>query len=133
VDLDISFTLTYVVGSTICCYMDLIVLTSFTWQVLFVTIPMAYVIVKLQVMHFCLILFCIFMIRIRTRYLIVYYTHTHYTPIICARPQWYLLFTMTKGYLIFYQLSYDFFLLETLLCLCERTYADEWNNKIFCS
>ncbi|KAK2420582.1 ABC transporter C family member [Trifolium repens] len=48
VDLDISFTLTYVVGSTICCYMDLIVLTSFTWQVLFVTIPMAYVIVKLQ-------------------------------------------------------------------------------------
>ncbi|WJX71042.1 hypothetical protein P8452_55079 [Trifolium repens] len=48
VDLDISFTLTYVVGSTICCYMDLIVLTSFTWQVMFVTIPMAYVIVKLQ-------------------------------------------------------------------------------------
>ncbi|WJX34200.1 hypothetical protein P8452_22334 [Trifolium repens] len=48
VDLDISFNLTYVVGSTICCYMDLIVLTSFTWQVLFVTIPMAYVIVKLQ-------------------------------------------------------------------------------------
>ncbi|WJX34198.1 Multidrug resistance-associated protein 7 [Trifolium repens] len=48
VDLDISLNLTYVVGSTICCYMDLIVLTSFTWQVLFVTIPMAYVIVKLQ-------------------------------------------------------------------------------------
>ncbi|XP_045811470.1 ABC transporter C family member 10-like [Trifolium pratense] len=48
VDLDISFNLTYVVGSTISCYMDLIVLTSFTWQVLFVTIPMAYVIVKLQ-------------------------------------------------------------------------------------
>jgi len=49
VDLDISFHLAYAVGSTITCYMDLIILTSVKWQVLFVSIPMAYVIIQLQV------------------------------------------------------------------------------------
>jgi len=50
VDLDVSFNLAYAVGSTINCYMDLIILTSVKWQVLFVSIPMAYVIIQLQVM-----------------------------------------------------------------------------------
>ncbi|XP_024641719.1 ABC transporter C family member 10 isoform X2 [Medicago truncatula] len=48
VDLDVSFHLAYAVGSTINCYMDLIILTSVKWQVLFVSIPMAYVIIQLQ-------------------------------------------------------------------------------------
>ncbi|RHN50977.1 putative xenobiotic-transporting ATPase [Medicago truncatula] len=48
VDLDISFNLTYCISSNITYYSGLIVLTSVAWQVLFVCIPMAYVIIRLQ-------------------------------------------------------------------------------------
>ena len=48
-DLDISFNLTYCIASNITYYSSLIVLTSVAWQVLFVCIPMAYVIIRLQV------------------------------------------------------------------------------------
>ncbi|XP_039682564.1 ABC transporter C family member 10 isoform X2 [Medicago truncatula] len=48
VDLDISFNLSYYIASNITYYSGLIVLTSVAWQVLFVCIPMAYVIIRLQ-------------------------------------------------------------------------------------
>lgn len=58
-DLDIPFGLTYTVGATISCYADLTVLAVVTWQVLFVAIPVVYVVIRLQVMNrFIFELFC---------------------------------------------------------------------------
>ncbi|KAI5443885.1 ABC transporter C family member 10 [Lathyrus oleraceus] len=48
VDLDIAFSLSYCVASTIAYYAGLIVLTSVAWQVVFLCIPMAYVIIRIQ-------------------------------------------------------------------------------------
>ncbi|XP_027358527.1 ABC transporter C family member 10-like [Abrus precatorius] len=52
VDLDIPFGLTYAVGATISCYADLTVLSVVTWQVLFISIPMVYVVIRLQRHYF---------------------------------------------------------------------------------
>ncbi|KAK7380442.1 hypothetical protein VNO78_32953 [Psophocarpus tetragonolobus] len=51
-DLDIPFVLTYTVGATLNCYADLTVLAVVTWQVLFVAIPMVYVVIRLQRYYF---------------------------------------------------------------------------------
>ena len=48
-DLDLSFNLTYCIAANIAYCSGLIVLTSVAWQVLFVCIPMAYFIIRLQV------------------------------------------------------------------------------------
>ncbi|XP_057446133.1 ABC transporter C family member 10-like [Lotus japonicus] len=48
VDLDLPLNLAYTVGGAISYYADLIVLTAITWQVLFITIPMVYVVLRLQ-------------------------------------------------------------------------------------
>ncbi|KAL3653593.1 Multidrug resistance-associated protein 7 [Castilleja foliolosa] len=48
VDLDIPFNLIFTVGSTTNCYANLAVLAVITWQVLFVSIPMIYLAIRLQ-------------------------------------------------------------------------------------
>lgn len=50
-DLDVPFSLTFVVGSNITFYSSLTVLAVVTWQVLIVAIPMVYVTIRLQVMN----------------------------------------------------------------------------------
>ncbi|XP_059667170.1 ABC transporter C family member 10-like [Cornus florida] len=52
VDLDLSFTFIYTVGSTINTYANLGVLAIVTWQVLFVSIPMVYLAIRLQRYYF---------------------------------------------------------------------------------
>ncbi|XP_057446650.1 ABC transporter C family member 10-like isoform X2 [Lotus japonicus] len=47
-DLDIPLSLTNAVGGFIGYYADLIVLTAITWQVLFISIPMVYIVIRLQ-------------------------------------------------------------------------------------
>lgn len=49
VDLDVPFTLILAVGATINAYSNLGVLAVVTWQVLFVSIPMVYLAIRLQV------------------------------------------------------------------------------------
>ncbi|GFP81057.1 ABC transporter c family member 10 [Phtheirospermum japonicum] len=48
VDLDVPFNLIFTVGSTTNCYTNLAVLAVITWQVLFVSIPMIYLAIRLQ-------------------------------------------------------------------------------------
>ncbi|KAL3630667.1 Multidrug resistance-associated protein 7 [Castilleja foliolosa] len=48
VDLDIPFNLIFTIGSTTNCYANLVVLAVITWQVLFVSIPMIYLAIRLQ-------------------------------------------------------------------------------------
>ncbi|CAA0824665.1 ABC transporter C family member 10 [Striga hermonthica] len=48
VDLDIPFNLVFTFGSTTNCYSNLVVLAVITWQVLFVSIPMIYLAIRLQ-------------------------------------------------------------------------------------
>lgn len=49
VDLDVPFNLVFTVGSTTNCYTNLAVLAVITWQVLFVSIPMIILAIRLQV------------------------------------------------------------------------------------
>jgi len=49
-DIDIPFMISYTVGSAIIFYSNLIVLAIITWQILFVTVPMVYIAIRLQVM-----------------------------------------------------------------------------------
>ena len=49
VDLDVPFVLIFTVGVTTNAYSDLGVLAVVTWQVLFVSIPMVYLAIRLQV------------------------------------------------------------------------------------
>ncbi|CAI8593909.1 unnamed protein product [Vicia faba] len=51
-DLDVPFSLTFVVGSNINFYLSLTVLAVVTWQVLIVAIPMIYVTIRLQKYYF---------------------------------------------------------------------------------
>ncbi|KAI5443883.1 Multidrug resistance-associated protein 7, variant 3 [Lathyrus oleraceus] len=51
-DLDVPFSLTFVVGSNITFYSSLTVLAVVTWQVLIVAIPMVYVTIRLQKYYF---------------------------------------------------------------------------------
>ncbi|KAH8492054.1 hypothetical protein H0E87_021590 [Populus deltoides] len=52
VDLDVSFSFIFVVGSTTNMYSNLGVLAVITWQVLFVSIPMIYLAIRLQRYYF---------------------------------------------------------------------------------
>ncbi|KAI9086573.1 hypothetical protein K1719_031434 [Acacia pycnantha] len=52
VDLDVPFSLMFAVGATINCYTNLAVLAVVTWQVLFVSIPMVYIAIRLQRYYF---------------------------------------------------------------------------------
>ncbi|KAF5442210.1 hypothetical protein F2P56_034895 [Juglans regia] len=52
VDLDVPFSFTYAVGTTINAYANLGVLAVVTWQVLFVSIPMVYLAIRLQRYYF---------------------------------------------------------------------------------
>lgn len=49
VDLDVPFNFIFTFGSTSNCYSSLIVLGVITWQVLFVSIPMIFLAIRLQV------------------------------------------------------------------------------------
>ena len=49
VDLDLPFNFIFTVGSTTNCYANLAVLAIITWQVLFVSIPMIILAIRLQV------------------------------------------------------------------------------------
>ena len=51
VDLDVPFGFVFAVGATMNCYANLTVLAVVTWQVLFVSIPMIYFAIRLQVMN----------------------------------------------------------------------------------
>jgi len=51
VDLDVAFGLMFTVGATSNCCANLTVLAVVTWQVLFVSIPMIYFAIRLQVMN----------------------------------------------------------------------------------
>ncbi|XP_051138124.1 ABC transporter C family member 10 [Andrographis paniculata] len=51
-DLDIPFNFVFTAGSTINCYTNLAVLAVITWQVLFVSVPMIYVAIRLQKYYF---------------------------------------------------------------------------------
>ncbi|XP_061342019.1 ABC transporter C family member 10-like [Gastrolobium bilobum] len=48
VDLDVPFGLIFAVGATTTCYANLTVLAVITWQVLFISIPMLYIAIRLQ-------------------------------------------------------------------------------------
>ncbi|XP_073131517.1 ABC transporter C family member 10-like [Henckelia pumila] len=52
VDLDIAFNLLFTFGATSNCYSSLIVLAVITWQVLFVSIPMIFLAIRLQRYYF---------------------------------------------------------------------------------
>ncbi|KAL3819674.1 hypothetical protein ACJIZ3_005579 [Penstemon smallii] len=52
VDLDLPFYLIFAVGATINCYCNLVVLVVVTWQVLFVSIPMVFLAIRLQSYYF---------------------------------------------------------------------------------
>lgn len=52
VDLDVPFGLIFVVASTVNTGFSLVVLTVVTWQVLFVSVPMIYLALRLQVSYF---------------------------------------------------------------------------------
>ncbi|KAL8557357.1 hypothetical protein ACS0TY_004697 [Phlomoides rotata] len=52
VDLDVPFNLVFTVGSTTNCYTNLAVLAVITWQVLFVSIPMIILAIRLQRYYF---------------------------------------------------------------------------------
>ncbi|KAK4489625.1 hypothetical protein RD792_005437 [Penstemon davidsonii] len=52
VDLDIPFNLVFTVGSTTNCYSNLVVLAVVTWQVLFASIPMVFLAIRLQKYYF---------------------------------------------------------------------------------
>lgn len=52
VDLDVPFSFVYSVGTTTQTYANLTVLAVITWQVLFVSIPMVYFAILLQVIYF---------------------------------------------------------------------------------
>ncbi|OIW12545.1 hypothetical protein TanjilG_04709 [Lupinus angustifolius] len=52
VDLDVPFSLVFAVGATATCYSNLAVLAVITWQVLFVSIPMIYIAIRLQRYYF---------------------------------------------------------------------------------
>ncbi|KAI4348060.1 hypothetical protein L6164_008821 [Bauhinia variegata] len=52
VDLDVPFTLMFAVGPTINFYASLTVLVVITWQVLFLSIPMVYIAIRLQKYYF---------------------------------------------------------------------------------
>lgn len=56
VDLDLPFNLVFTVGSTTNCYANLAVLAVITWQVLFVSIPMIILAIRLQVAALFLIM-----------------------------------------------------------------------------
>jgi len=51
VDLDVAFGFLFAVAATSNCYANLTVLAVVTWQVLFVSIPMIYFAIRLQVMN----------------------------------------------------------------------------------
>ncbi|XP_042032115.1 ABC transporter C family member 10-like [Salvia splendens] len=53
VDLDLPFNLIFTVGSTTNCYANLAVLAIITWQVLFVSIPMIILAIRLQSYYYC--------------------------------------------------------------------------------
>lgn len=48
-DLDLPFTFMFAVVATLNAYSNLGVLAAITWQVLFVSIPMLYIVIQLQV------------------------------------------------------------------------------------
>ncbi|KAL7106988.1 hypothetical protein ACP275_06G025800 [Erythranthe tilingii] len=52
VDLDVPFNLVFTVGSTTNCYTNLAVLAVITWQVLFVSVPMICLAIRLQKYYF---------------------------------------------------------------------------------
>ncbi|KAF7821793.1 ABC transporter C family member 10-like [Senna tora] len=52
VDLDVPFALMFTIGATMNCYANLTVLAVVTWQVLFVSIPMVYIAIRLQRYYF---------------------------------------------------------------------------------
>ncbi|KAI4348058.1 hypothetical protein L6164_008819 [Bauhinia variegata] len=52
VDLDVPFSLLFAVGATLNCSASLTVLAVITWQVLFVSIPMVYIAIRLQKYYF---------------------------------------------------------------------------------
>lgn len=49
VDFDLPFSITLSVGATSNTYANLVVLAVVTWQVLFVSVPMVYLAIRLQV------------------------------------------------------------------------------------
>lgn len=53
VDLDVPFNLIFTVGSTTNCYANLAVLAVITWQVLFASIPMIILAIRLQRYYYC--------------------------------------------------------------------------------
>lgn len=55
VDLDVPFGLIFVVASTVNTGFSLVVLAVVTWQVLFVSVPMIYLALRLQVSSFFLL------------------------------------------------------------------------------
>ncbi|XP_054779355.1 ABC transporter C family member 10 [Prosopis cineraria] len=52
IDYDVPFSLMFAVGATTNCYANLTVLAVVTWQVLFVSIPMIYIAIRLQRYYF---------------------------------------------------------------------------------
>lgn len=50
VDLDVPFSLIFSISATLNAYSNLAILAVITWQVLFVSIPMIYLTIRLQVM-----------------------------------------------------------------------------------
>lgn len=52
VDLDVPFSLLFAIGATTNAYASLGVLAVITWQVLFVSVPVIYMAVQLQVNKF---------------------------------------------------------------------------------
>ena len=53
IDLDVPFSLNFSVSSFINAYSILVVLAVVSWQVLFVTVPFVYVVIRLQVNNRC--------------------------------------------------------------------------------
>lgn len=58
-DLDIPFSIVFACGATMNAYCNLGVLTVVTWQVLFVSIPMVWLAIQLQVILYELLLYMI--------------------------------------------------------------------------
>lgn len=49
VDIDVPFNLIFAIGATTNFYSNLLVLAAVTWQVLFVSVPLVYLAIRLQV------------------------------------------------------------------------------------
>lgn len=49
VDIDVPFNLIFAIGATTNFYSNLLVLAAVTWEVLFVSVPLVYLAIRLQV------------------------------------------------------------------------------------